>query len=152
VDQDTPVSRTPTVAPGSPAHERTLLRERRAGAPRSCWALQRHASTVRSEDHVKKRRSWARGAAAAGETKRRATLQSPRHQTVMMARRFTAERCANASIPVLRFDASTLDAPLKYSLLKTFGTSPSSSYATSSPSPPSSWILPTPPPPDQARE
>jgi hypothetical protein len=36
VDWDTPVSRTPTVAPGSPARERALLRERRAGGPRSC--------------------------------------------------------------------------------------------------------------------
>jgi hypothetical protein len=112
VDRDTPVSRTPTVAPGSPAHKRALLRERRAGGPRSCWALQRHASTVRSEDHVKKQRLRTRGAAAAGETKRRATLQSPRRQTVMMARRFTAERCANASIPTLRFDASTPNVPL----------------------------------------
>jgi hypothetical protein len=82
---------------------------------------------ARSEDHVKIQRPRTRGAAAAGETKRRATLQSPRHQTVMMARRFTAERCANASIPALRSDASTPDAPFKYSLLETSGTSPSSS-------------------------
>jgi hypothetical protein len=33
VDQDTPVSSTPTVAPGSPARERTHLRGRRAGGP-----------------------------------------------------------------------------------------------------------------------
>jgi hypothetical protein len=33
VDRDTPVSRTPTVAPGSLARERTLLRGRRAGGP-----------------------------------------------------------------------------------------------------------------------
>jgi hypothetical protein len=33
-------------------------------------------------------------------------------KTVMMARRFTAERSIDASIPALRFDASTLDAPL----------------------------------------
>jgi hypothetical protein len=51
----------------------------------------------------------------------------------MMARRFTAERCANASIPAPRLDASTLAAPLKYSLLETSGTSPSSSSATSYP-------------------
>jgi hypothetical protein len=50
----------------------------------------------------------------------------------MMARRFAAEHCVNASIPALRFDASTLAAPLKYSLLETSGTSPSSSSATSS--------------------
>jgi hypothetical protein len=31
----------------------------------------------------------------------------------MMAHRFTAERCTNALIPALRFDASTPDAPLK---------------------------------------
>jgi hypothetical protein len=30
-----------------------------------------------------------------------------------MMRRLTAERCANALIPALGFDASTLDAPLK---------------------------------------
>jgi hypothetical protein len=85
----------------------------RGRGPRSCWALQRHASTARSEDHVKRQRLRTRGMAAAGETKRRATLQSPRHQAIMMTRRFTAERCANASIPALRFDASTPDAPLK---------------------------------------
>jgi hypothetical protein len=51
--------------------------------------------------------------AAAGEMKRRATLQSPMRQTIMMTRRFTAERCANASIPALKFDASMPDAPLK---------------------------------------
>jgi hypothetical protein len=33
--------------------------------------------------------------------------------TIIMMRRLTAERCANASIPVLGFDASTPDAPLK---------------------------------------
>jgi hypothetical protein len=33
VNRNTPVSRTPTVAPGSPARERTLLRGRRAGGP-----------------------------------------------------------------------------------------------------------------------
>jgi hypothetical protein len=30
-----------------------------------------------------------------------------------MMHRLTAERCANASIPALGFDASVLDAPLK---------------------------------------
>jgi hypothetical protein len=54
----------------------------------------------------------------------------PEASTVMMARRFAAERRANASVPMLRFDASTPAAPLKYSLLETSGTSPSSSSAT----------------------
>jgi hypothetical protein len=114
VDRDTPVSRTPTVAPGSPAHhERALLRERRAGGPRSYWALQWHASTAWSEDHVKKQRPQTRGAAAAGEMKQRAMLRSLRRQPVIMMRHLTAERCANALIPAQRFDASMLDAPLK---------------------------------------
>jgi hypothetical protein len=56
----------------------------------------------------------------------------PEASTVIMARRFTIEHCTNASVPALRFDATTLAAPLKYSLLETSGTSPSSS-ATSSP-------------------
>jgi hypothetical protein len=51
----------------------------------------------------------------------------------MMARRFIAERSANASVPALRFDAMMPAAPLKYSLLETSGTPPSSSSATSSP-------------------
>jgi hypothetical protein len=50
----------------------------------------------------------------------------------MMARRFAAECCANASVPAPRFDATTPAAPLKYGLLETSGTSPSSSSATSS--------------------
>jgi hypothetical protein len=50
----------------------------------------------------------------------------------MMACHFTAERCADAPIPVLGFDASTLAVPLKCSLLDTLGTSPTSSSATSS--------------------
>jgi hypothetical protein len=33
VDRDTPVSRTPTVAPGSPARERTLLMGRKGREP-----------------------------------------------------------------------------------------------------------------------
>jgi hypothetical protein len=70
------------------------------------------------------------GMTVAGETKWRAMRQSLRRQTIMMARRFTAERCTNASIPALRLDASTLAAPLKYNLLETSGTSPSSSSAT----------------------
>jgi hypothetical protein len=50
----------------------------------------------------------------------------------MMARRFTVERCANASVPALRFDAIMPAVPLKYGLLETSGTSPSSSCAISS--------------------
>jgi hypothetical protein len=50
----------------------------------------------------------------------------------MMARRFTAEHRANDSVLALRFDATTPAMPLKYSLLETSGTSPSSSSATSS--------------------
>jgi hypothetical protein len=46
----------------------------------------------------------------------------PEASIVMMSRRFAAERYADASIPTLRFDASTLAAPLKYSLLDTSGT------------------------------
>jgi hypothetical protein len=73
-----------------------------------------------------------RGATAVVETKRRATQQSLRCQTVMMAHHFTAERCADAPIPALGFDASTPVAPFKCSLLDTLGTSPTSSSATSS--------------------
>jgi hypothetical protein len=51
----------------------------------------------------------------------------------MMAHRFTVQHHANASVPALRFDATTPAAPLKYSLLETSDTSPSSSSATSSP-------------------
>jgi hypothetical protein len=57
----------------------------------------------------------------------------PEASTAMMARRFTAEHRANASVPALRFDTTTPAAPFKYSLLETSGTSPSSSSATSSP-------------------
>jgi hypothetical protein len=72
-------------------------------------------------------RLWTRGATTAGETKRQASQQSPRHQSVMMARHFSAERCADAPIPALGFDASKPTAPFKCSLLDTSGTSPSSS-------------------------
>jgi hypothetical protein len=51
---------------------------------------------------------------------------------VMMARRFAAERYADVSISVLRFDALKLAVPLKYNLLDASGTSPSSSSAASS--------------------
>jgi hypothetical protein len=73
-----------------------------------------------------------RAATAAGETKRRTTQQSPRRQTIMMVHHFAAERCADAPIPALGFDASTLVTPFKCSLLDTLGTSPTSSSATSS--------------------
>jgi hypothetical protein len=51
-------------------------------------------------------RLQTRGVTAAGKMKRRASLQSPRRQIVMMARHFATERCADAPIPVLGFDAS----------------------------------------------
>jgi hypothetical protein len=75
-------------------------------APRSCWALNDTRQRARSEDHVKMQRPRTRGATAAGEMKRRATQQSSRRQTTMMARQFTAGHCANALIPVLGLDAS----------------------------------------------
>jgi hypothetical protein len=112
VNRDTPVSRTPTVAPGSLARRRALWRERRARGPQKLLGPPMARVNARSEDHMKIQRPRTRGAAAAGETKWRATLQSPRRQTIMMARRFTAEHCANASIPALRFDALTPAAPL----------------------------------------
>jgi hypothetical protein len=77
-------------------------------------------------------RPRTRGATADGETKRRATQQSPRRQTAMMARHFNAGRCANALIPTLGLDASTPAAPFKCSLLDALGTSLSSSSTTSS--------------------
>jgi hypothetical protein len=73
-----------------------------------------------------------RGTTAAGETKRRATQQSPRRQSAMMARHFTTGRCADAPIPALGLDASTPGAPFKCSLLDTLGTSLTSSNTASS--------------------
>jgi hypothetical protein len=73
-----------------------------------------------------------RGATVAGEMKWRAMQQSPRRQTVMMARRFTAARCADALIPALRFATSTSVAPFICSLLDTLGTSPTCPSTTSS--------------------
>jgi hypothetical protein len=52
---------------------------------------------------------------------------------MMMARHFTVEHHANASVLALRFDVTTPATPLKYGRLETFGTSPSSSSAVSSP-------------------
>jgi hypothetical protein len=77
-------------------------------------------------------RPLTHGATAAGEMKQRAMQQSPRHQTVRMVRHFTAERCADAPIPVLGFDASTPATHFKCSLLDTLNTLPTSSSATSS--------------------
>jgi hypothetical protein len=77
-------------------------------------------------------RPRTRGATAAGEMKRRATQQSSRRQTVMMAHHFTAGRCADALIPTLGLDASTPAAPFKCSLLDALDTSPTSSSTTSS--------------------
>jgi hypothetical protein len=45
VDQDTQVSRTPIVAPGSLARKRAPRGSEGSGPPRSSWALQWHAST-----------------------------------------------------------------------------------------------------------
>jgi hypothetical protein len=73
-----------------------------------------------------------RGATAAGETKRRPMQQSPRHQTAMMARHFTAGRFADAPIPALGLVDLTPAAPFKCSLLDTLGTLPTSSSTTSS--------------------
>jgi hypothetical protein len=72
------------------------------------------------------------GATAAGETKRWATQQSSRHQTAMMARHFSAERCTDAPIPALGLDASASAAPFKCSLFDTLSTSPTFSSTTSS--------------------
>jgi hypothetical protein len=77
-------------------------------------------------------RPRTRGATAADETKRRATQQSPKCQTTMMVRHFTAGRCADAPIPALGLDASTPAASFKCSLLDALGTSPTSFSTTSS--------------------
>jgi hypothetical protein len=69
VDQVTPVSRTPTVAPGSLACKRALSRERRVRAPRRCWALQRHASTHAVRGPCEDVELQTRGATAVGEMK-----------------------------------------------------------------------------------
>jgi hypothetical protein len=71
VDRDTPVSRTPTIAPGSLARKRALSRKRRVRAPRSCWSLQRHASTRAVRGPCEDAKLQTRGAIAVGETKQR---------------------------------------------------------------------------------
>jgi hypothetical protein len=53
VDRDTPVSRTPTVAPGSLARERALLREQRVRGPQKLLGPPTARVNARSEDHVK---------------------------------------------------------------------------------------------------
>jgi hypothetical protein len=131
VEQDTLVSRTPTVAPGSLARKRALSRERRARGPQKLLGPPTACVNAWSEDHVKMQRPRMRGVTAASEAKQRAMQQSPMRQTVMMACHFAAERCADVPIPALRFDASTPAAPFKCSLLDTSGTSSSSSSTTS---------------------
>jgi hypothetical protein len=56
VDRDTPVSRTPIVAPGSLARECALLRERRARGPQKLLGPPTACINSRSEDHVKMQR------------------------------------------------------------------------------------------------
>jgi hypothetical protein len=71
VDRDTPVSRTPTVAPGSLARERALLGERRARGPQKLLGPPTARINARSEDHVKMQRLQTHGAPVVGEAKRR---------------------------------------------------------------------------------
>jgi hypothetical protein len=78
------------------------------------------------------------GVTTAGEAKRRMMQQSPRRQTAMMARHFTAGCCADALIPALGLDASTPAAPFNCILLDALDTSPTSSSTTSS-----SYIFPS---------
>jgi hypothetical protein len=91
-------------------------------------------------------RPWTCGVTAASETKRRASQQSPRHQTAMMAHHFTAGRSVDAMmahhftagrsvdalIPALGLDASMPAAPFNCILLDALDTSPTSSSTTSS--------------------
>jgi hypothetical protein len=113
VDRDTPVSRTLKVAPGSLARERALLRERRARGPQKLLG----PPTARVNRAVGGPCEGAEAADAwrpyswRDETAGDAAL--PEASTVMMARRFALERCANASVPALGFDATTPAAPLK---------------------------------------
>jgi hypothetical protein len=73
VDRDTPISRTPTVALGSLARKRALLREQRVRGPQKLLGPPTACVNMRSEDHVKMQRLRTRGATVAGETKRQAT-------------------------------------------------------------------------------
>jgi hypothetical protein len=132
VDRDTSVSRTPTVALGSLARERAFLRERRARGPQKLLG----PPTARVNRAVRGSCEDAEAADAWRPCSWRDEMAGdavvPEASNVMMARRFAAERCANASVPALGFDATAPAAPLKQSLLETSGTSPSSSSATSS--------------------
>jgi hypothetical protein len=121
VDRDTPVSRM------------CLLEGAKGqGPPEADGPSNGMRQRAWLEDHVKMQRSWMHGATAAGEMNRRASHQSPRHQTIMKARHFTAEHCADALIPVMGLDASTPPAPFKCSLLDASGTSSSPSSTASS--------------------
>jgi hypothetical protein len=71
VDRDTPISRTLTVAPGSLARGRALLRERRARGPQKLLRPPTARVNARSEDHVKMQRLQTCGTPAVGEAKRR---------------------------------------------------------------------------------
>jgi hypothetical protein len=133
VDRDTPVSRTPIVAPRSLARKRALSRERRVRGPQKAAGPSNSTrQRMRFEDLVKMQRPRMYGTTASGETNRRVSQQSPSHQTVMMARHFTAEHCADTPIPALGLDASTLVVPFKCSLLDASGTSSSPSSTASS--------------------
>jgi hypothetical protein len=101
------------------------------GPPEAAGPSNGTRQRARSEDHVKMQRLRTRGTTTAGDTKRQASQQSLRHQTVMMAHHFAAKRCADAPIPALGVDTSTSAAPFKCSLLDTSGTSSSSSSTTS---------------------
>jgi hypothetical protein len=113
VDWDTPVFRTPIVAPGSLAHERALLRERRARGPQK----QLGPPTARVNRAVRGPCEDARAADAwrpcNWRDKTAGDAAVPEVSIVMIARRFAAERCANAPVPALGFDATTPAAPLK---------------------------------------
>jgi hypothetical protein len=74
VDQDTPVSRTPTVAPESLARECALLRVQRARGPQKLLGPPTACVNARSEDHVKMQRLRTRGMTAAVEMKWWVTL------------------------------------------------------------------------------
>jgi hypothetical protein len=118
------------------------------GPPEAAGPSNGTRQRARSEDHAKMQRLRTRGMTADGETKWQVSQQSPRHQSVMMARHFSAERCADAPIPALGFDALKPATPFKCSLLDTSGTSPSSSrYYSFLRHFPEQWIPPPPPSP-----
>jgi hypothetical protein len=112
VDRDTPVSIPPTVAPGSPAQNAPSRGSEGTGAPEAAGpsngtrqrAVRGPCEVVEDSGRVAQPQLARRngGDATVSEA-------SP----LIMMRRLTAERCANASIPALGLDASTPDAPLK---------------------------------------